>query len=84
MEKNTLLVKTDKGREALARRVPELGPRLRSMLIMVDGQPEKTLKAGDSWTIPPGVPHDAKAGPAGAKVIAVYVVEKGKPGVSKA
>jgi hypothetical protein len=38
MEKNTLLVKTDKGREALARRVPELGPRLRSMLIMVDGQ----------------------------------------------
>ena len=38
MEKNTLLVKTDKGREALARRLPELGPRLRSMLIMVDGQ----------------------------------------------
>ncbi|MGS5085396.1 hypothetical protein ACVC7V_02675 [Hydrogenophaga sp. A37] len=38
MEKNTLFVKTDKGREALARRVPELGPRLRSMLILVDGQ----------------------------------------------
>lgn len=38
MEKHTLLVKTDKGREALARRVPELGPRLRSMLIMVDGK----------------------------------------------
>lgn len=38
MEKNTLLVKTDKGREALAHRLPELGPRLRSMLIMVDGQ----------------------------------------------
>lgn len=38
MEKNTLLVKTDKGREALAKRVPELGPRLRSMLILVDGQ----------------------------------------------
>lgn len=49
------------------------------IVIMVDGQPEKTLKAGDRWTIPPGVPHDAKAGPAGAKVIAVYVVEKGKP-----
>ena len=38
MEKNTLLVKTDKGRDALARRLPELGPRLRSVLIMVDGQ----------------------------------------------
>lgn len=49
------------------------------ILIMIDGQPEKTLKPGDSWTIPAGVPHDAKAGPAGAKVIAVYVVEKGKP-----
>ncbi|MBT9553022.1 MAG: hypothetical protein IV088_19415 [Hydrogenophaga sp.] len=33
-----MLVKTDKGRDALARRVPELGPRLRSVLIMVDGQ----------------------------------------------
>lgn len=49
------------------------------IVIMIDGQPEKTLKPGDSWTIPSGVPHDAKAGPAGAKVIAVYVVEKGKP-----
>ena len=38
MDKNTLLVKTDKGRDAMARRVPELGPRLRSMLIMVDGK----------------------------------------------
>lgn len=38
MEKHTLLVKTDKGREALARRAPELGPRLRSLLILVDGK----------------------------------------------
>jgi hypothetical protein len=38
MDKNTLLVKTEKGRDAMARRVPELGPRLRSMLIMVDGK----------------------------------------------
>ena len=38
MDKHTLLVKTDKGREALARRSPELGPRLRSLLILVDGK----------------------------------------------
>ncbi len=38
MDKNTLLVKTEKGRDAMARRVPELGPRLRSMLILVDGK----------------------------------------------
>lgn len=38
MDKNTLLVKTDKGRDAMARRAPELGPRLRSMLILVDGK----------------------------------------------
>lgn len=38
MDKNTLLVKTDKGRDAMARRAPELVPRLRSMLILVDGK----------------------------------------------
>ena len=38
MDKNTLLVKTEKGRDALARRSPELVPRLRSMLILVDGK----------------------------------------------
>lgn len=49
------------------------------IVISVDGQPDKTLKVGDSWSIPANTPHDAKAGPGGAKVIAVYVVEKGKP-----
>lgn len=38
MDKNILLVKTDKGRDALARRVPELVARLRFMLILVDGK----------------------------------------------
>lgn len=38
MDKNTLLAKTDKGRDAMARRVPELLPRLRSLLILVDGK----------------------------------------------
>jgi hypothetical protein len=38
MDNNTLLAKTDKGREALAARSPELGPKLRTVLIMVDGK----------------------------------------------
>jgi quercetin dioxygenase-like cupin family protein len=49
------------------------------LALAVDGQPEKTLKAGDSYTIPAGVPHDGKAGGSGVKGIATYVVEKGKP-----
>ncbi len=38
MDKNTLFVKTDQGREALTSRPPGLGPRLRTLLIMVDGK----------------------------------------------
>lgn len=38
MDKNTLFAKTDQGREALTSRPPNLGPRLRSLLIMVDGK----------------------------------------------
>lgn len=49
------------------------------LVLMIDGQPDKTLKPGDSWLVPAATPHDAKAGGAGAKVIAVYTVEKGKP-----
>lgn len=47
--------------------------------LSIEGQPDKTLKVGESWLIPANTPHDAKAGPSGAKVIAVYTVEKGKP-----
>jgi quercetin dioxygenase-like cupin family protein len=47
--------------------------------LMIAGQPEKTLKAGDSYQIATGTPHDGKSGANGAKVIATYVVEKGKP-----
>lgn len=48
----------------------------------LDGEAEKILKAGDSLTVPPGKIHNegTKDGP--AKIIAIYVVEKGKPLVS--
>lgn len=64
---------------------PESGYMLEGeMVLMVQGQPDKVVKTGESYQIAAGVPHDAKAGPAGAKVIATYVVEKGKPLASPA
>ena len=59
---------------------PESGYMLEGeMTLLVDGQPAKLIKAGESYQIPPGAIHDGKSGPQGAKVIATYVVEKGKP-----
>ena len=34
------------------------------LTLMVEGQPDKTFKAGDSWQIPVGAAHDAKGGAA--------------------
>ena len=59
---------------------PESGYVLEgSLVLMVVGEPDQALKAGDSYKVPAGTIHDAKTGPQGAKVIATYVVEKGKP-----
>ena len=44
-----------------------------------DGQPEKTVKKGDGYTNPASVPHIAKAGPQGVKLISTFVVDKDKP-----
>ncbi len=50
------------------------------LILMIDGQPEKALKAGDSYQVPANTIHDAKTGGGKpAKVIAVYVVPKGQP-----
>jgi quercetin dioxygenase-like cupin family protein len=50
-----------------------------SFELLIDGQASRLLKVGDSYQVPPGAVHDAKAGPDGAKVIATYVVQKGQP-----
>ena len=52
--------------------------------LLIDGEPSRMIKAGESYQIPPHAIHDAKTGPGGAKVIATYVVEKGKPLASPA
>ncbi|MGZ5584852.1 MAG: cupin domain-containing protein [Usitatibacter sp.] len=46
----------------------------------IDGEAARILKAGDGYTIAAGKVHNAKAvGEAPAKVLATYVVDKGKP-----
>ena len=47
--------------------------------VLERGQPAKPIGAGESWHVKPGVIHEVKAGARGAKVLAIYVVEKGKP-----
>jgi quercetin dioxygenase-like cupin family protein len=47
------------------------------MVLMIDGQPDKTLKVGDSYQIPAGVVHDVRTLGGPAKVVAVYMVPKG-------
>jgi quercetin dioxygenase-like cupin family protein len=48
-------------------------------ILVVEGKPDRPLKAGDSYQIPAGAVHTAKSGPHGTKVLAVYVVKKGEP-----
>lgn len=53
--------------------------------LIVEGQPDRHLKAGDSFTIPAGVVHDAKVhGDKSVKVLGTYVVDKTKPLASPA
>jgi quercetin dioxygenase-like cupin family protein len=56
-----------------------------TLLLEVAGQPPRTLKAGEAFFIPAGTVHDGKnVGSGPAKVLATYIVEKGKPVASPA
>lgn len=56
-----------------------------AVLVKVEGKPDQTFKAGESFQLPPGVAHDACAVPGQVfKVLATYIVEKGKPVASPA
>jgi quercetin dioxygenase-like cupin family protein len=51
-----------------------------TVLLLVEGQQPREVKAGEGFSIPAGVVHDAKVvGDKGSKVLATYIVEKGKP-----
>ena len=64
----------------------EIGYLLEGQLeLKVDGQPTRILKPGDVFFIPAGVIHEGINTSSGtSKVIATYVVEKGKPVASPA
>lgn len=50
------------------------------VVLLIDGQAPRTLKAGESFVVPAGVVHDAHNDTAvPVKLVGVYVVEKGKP-----
>lgn len=52
--------------------------------LLIDGAAPRDLKAGESYVVPGGTIHDARSGPEGARVIATYIIEKGKPLASPA
>jgi quercetin dioxygenase-like cupin family protein len=48
--------------------------------LSIEGQPARKVKTGDGFVIPAGLKHDAhNTGTQILKVVAVYLVEKGKP-----
>ena len=53
--------------------------------LLIDGQPPRQVKAGESFVVPAGTVHDAhNNGSTPIKLVGVYVVEKGKPLASPA
>jgi len=50
-----------------------------SVTLEHEGQPAKTLKAGDSFKNEPGVHNAKNTGTTAVKILAIYLVEKGKP-----
>jgi quercetin dioxygenase-like cupin family protein len=51
-----------------------------NFLLEIDGQPPRSLKAGESFVIPAGVVHAGKnTGTTPAKVLSSYFVEKSQP-----
>jgi quercetin dioxygenase-like cupin family protein len=56
-----------------------------AVVLKVEGKPDQTYKAGESFQLPAGVVHDACTVPGQVfKVLATYIVEKGKPVASPA
>ena len=55
------------------------------LTVKIEGKPDMVVKAGSSFSVPPGVVHSARNSAATTtKVIAAFVIEKGKPVASPA
>jgi len=46
--------------------------------ILINGSPH-SIRAGETWEVPTGTVHEERTGDGGAKILAVFTVEKGKP-----
>lgn len=59
----------------------EVGYMLEGAIVLeVAGQAPMTMKAGQGFVVPAGQPHRAtNTSPALARVLATYIIEKGKP-----
>ena len=50
------------------------------VILEIDGKPARTFQTGEVFMIPAGTIHNARnTGTGVAKVVATYVIEKGKP-----
>ena len=47
--------------------------------MMIEGQPARSLQAGEWLQVPSGVPHAERAGDRPARLLAIFTVEKGRP-----
>jgi quercetin dioxygenase-like cupin family protein len=50
-----------------------------SSTLLVKGQPDRVLKPGDGYQVPPETPHSVRNGPEKSIVSATFIVEKDKP-----
>jgi quercetin dioxygenase-like cupin family protein len=55
-----------------------------SSTLSVKGQPDRILKPGDGYQVPPETPHSVRNGPEKSRVAATFIVEKDKPLASPA
>ena len=49
------------------------------VVLKVDGQPDRPLRAGDGFVIPRGVVHSAAADSGGARLSVVWITDTGAP-----
>ena len=50
----------------------------------IEGQPSRTLTAGQAYQVATGIPHGGKCGDKPVRIVGTYIVEKGKPMASPA
>jgi quercetin dioxygenase-like cupin family protein len=84
----TVRVVVDRGGEVTPHTHPgvEMGYVLAGhAMLKIAGSPDRTLAAGDSFSVPPRIVHSVRnTGPGALTLLSTYVVEKGEPIASPA